>query len=353
MSNILVNIIKNTGNARLIKYGLGAISVGTTIYGIVRQLRKMSLNKQVVLIMGGSRGLALEIARVVTREGAIVVLAARDREELDRARAILDLPAERVHTIVCDVTNEEQVKETVETVQRQYGEIDVLLNVAGLIEAGAMEVQTNEDYQESIATHLWGPMYSINAVLPSMRARKRGRIVNISSIAGLVSVPHLLPYSTSKHALVGYSEGLRSELLKDNIFVTTVCPGLMRTGSPRNADMKGNNVVEYALFSLLDALPFTSIDAQQAAQQIVEAFKHGDTQLIITIQAKALHMVHALVPEAVIDMFGLVNMFLPAQGEAGTTKVKGKDSESVVAPSLLTKLSDAAAVRNNEMGQKS
>jgi len=337
-------------NPRLLKLALAAGSTATAIFAAVRQLRKIDLNKQVILIMGGSRGLALEVARIVAREGAIVALAARDADELASAKAILDLSQDNIFTSVCDVTDEAQVERTVEEVQERFGDVDVLINMAGLIEAGAMEVQLDQDYKDSMNTHFWGPLYAINAVLPSMRERKRGRIVNIASIAGLVSVPHLLPYSTSKHTLVGYSEGLRTELVKDNIYVTTVCPGLMRTGSARNADMKGHNKIEYALFSLLDALPFTSIDAAQAAKEIVEAMKFGDSRLIISIQAKALHMAHALCPTAVIETFGVINCFLPAKGGIGSLKAKGKDSESAVSPSVLTKMSDDAAVRNNEMG---
>jgi len=334
---------------RLVKFALSAGTLATAVFAAVRQLRKIDLGKQVVLIMGGSRGLALEVARIVAREGAYVALAARDADELAAAKAILDLSEDSVFTSVCDVTDEAQVRRTIADVEERFGDVDVLINMAGLIEAGPMEVQLEQDYKDSMNTHFWGPLHAINAVLPSMRERKRGRIVNIASIAGLVSVPHLLPYSTSKHTLVGFSEGLRTELVKDNIYVTTVCPGLMRTGSARNADMKGHNKIEYAFFSILDALPFTSIDAGQAAKEIVEAFKYGDSRLIISIQAKALHLAHAIWPTAVIETFGLVNCFLPGNGGIGTLKAKGKDSESAVSPSVLTKLSDDAAVRNNEM----
>jgi len=87
-------------------------------------------------------------------------------------------------------------------------------------------------------------------VLPQMKNRRFGRIINIASIGGKVAFPHLLPYTASKFALVGYSEGLRAELTQHNVFVTTVCPGLMRTGSPRNADFTGQPEKEYAWFAI-------------------------------------------------------------------------------------------------------
>jgi len=183
-----------------------------------------------------------------------------------------------------------------------------------------------------------------------MQRRQGGRIVNITSIGGKVSVPHLVPYCASKFALVGFSEGLRAELLKDGIRVTTVCPGLMRTGSARNAEFKGQHRAEYALFSLSAALPISSMQVERAARQIVGACKRGDAEVILSIQAKLAAFFHGVFPGATADLFGLVNQFLPGPGGIGEQKAKGKDSESSISPSFLTILNDRAALRNNEMG---
>ena len=118
-----------------------------------------------------------------------------------------------------------------------------------------------------------------------MRAQGGGRIVNISSVGGKVAVPHLVPYTTSKFALVGLSDGMRAELGRENIIVTTVCPGLMRTGSHLNALFKGKHAEEFTWFSIIDSLPISSIDARRAARQIIEACRRGDPQLLISIQA--------------------------------------------------------------------
>src|SRR5262249_21748751 len=157
--------------------------------------------------------------------------------------------------VPCDVTDRKQADALVATVLARWRPIDVLVNNAGTICVGPQETMTEEDYREAMQTNFWGPLHMIEAVLPGMRQRRSGRIVNIASIGGKVSVPHLLPYSASKFALVGLSEGLRAELAKDGILVTTVCPGLMRTGSPRNATFKGQNTAEYAWFSISDSLP--------------------------------------------------------------------------------------------------
>jgi NAD(P)-dependent dehydrogenase (short-subunit alcohol dehydrogenase family) len=231
----------------------------------------------------------------------------------------------------------------------RYGRIDVLVNNAGVIEVGPLEVMKVSDFETAMNTHFWGPAYTALAVMPHMRRRRSGRIVNIASIGGRVSVPHLVPYCSSKFALVGFSEGLRAELLKDGIRVTTVCPGLMRTGSARNAEFKGQHRMEYALFSLSAALPATSMKAERAARQIVAACKRGDAELTLTIQAQLAAKFHGLYPGMTADLLGLVNYFLPAPGGIGERKVKGKDSESWLAPSVLTMLNDEAAIQNNEM----
>jgi NAD(P)-dependent dehydrogenase (short-subunit alcohol dehydrogenase family) len=316
---------------------------------LARKLTEYDLDGKTVLITGGSRGLGLVMAREFAREGARVAICARDAEELDRARMDLVRRGARVIAVPCDITDREQVDEMVRAVSERFGRIDVLVNNAGVIEVGPMEVMTLEDYEQAMKTHFWGPLYTTLAVLPEMRERASGRIVNITSIGGKISVPHLLPYSASKFALVGFSEGLRSELKKDGVVVTTVCPGLMRTGSPRNATFKGQHRAEYAWFSISDSLPVSSMSASRAARQIVEACKRGDAEVVLSIQAKMAVRFHGLFPGLTADLLGLVNKLLPAPGGIGTLRAKGKDSESDMSPSWLTTLSEQAAARNNEI----
>src|SRR5947207_4943379 len=114
---------------------------------------------------------------------------------------------------------------------------------------------------------LWLPYDLSMTAIPHPRRVGEGRVVNIASIGGKVAIPHLAPYCASKFALVGLSDAIRAELARDNICVTTVCPGLMRTGSHLNASFKGDHRREFAWFSLGAALPIFSIDANRAARQ--------------------------------------------------------------------------------------
>lgn len=331
---------------------LAAASAGALVAAraLVRKWREYDLRDKTVLITGGSRGLGLVMAREFAGEGAHVAICARDAEELSRAQADLVKRGASVFSLTCDITDREQVSRMVEAVTSHFGKIDVLVNNAGVIQVGPVEVMTLEDYEEAMRVHFWGPLFTTLAVLPQMRQRREGRIVNITSIGGKVSVPHLVPYSASKFALVGLSEGLRSELAKDGIVVTTVCPGLMRTGSPRNATFKGRHRAEYAWFSISDALPVTSMQAERAARQIISACKRGDAEIVLSIQAQLAVTFHGLFPGLTQDMLGFVNRLLPEPGGIGRARAKGKESASPVSPSWLTALNEQAAVRNNEAG---
>ena len=314
-----------------------------------RYSRRYDLQGKNVLITGGSRGLGLLLAREFCREGARVAICAGDQQELGRARLVLTADGYEVLPVACDVRDRDQVKDAITQIRNQLGPIQILVNNAGMITVGPLETMNIDDYEESINTHFWGPRNTMIAVLPEMRQRREGRIVNISSIGGKIAVPHLLPYSVGKFALTGLSEGLRSEAIKDNIYVTTVCPGLMRTGSPRNAMFKGQHRAEYAWFSISDALPLLSMSAERAATQIVKACCYGDAELVLSFPAKLAIKLHALFPATGADVLALVNSLLPAAADATDKAYLGKESSSEWSPSWLTTLNERAADRNNEV----
>jgi len=325
------------------------ISSGIVAAALSRRRAKFDLAGKIIFITGGSRGLGLLLAKEFAKGGARVAICARDSDELAKAKELLSSLTKDVLTIEADMTMREEAELAIEKIQRDLGPIDVLVNNAGVISVGPLESTTIDDYRSSINTHFWGPYFATIAVLPQMRRRRRGRIVNISSIGGKVSVPHLLPYSVGKFALTGFSEGLRSELRKDNILVTTVCPGLMRTGSPRNALFKGQNEAEYAWFSISDSLPVVSMNAERAARQIVSATRYGCAELVLSLPAKVAVKLHGVVPGLTVEMLGLANRLLPGPGGIGTGIRTGQQSSSEASPSWVTALNEKAAEQNNEV----
>lgn len=161
----------------------------------------------------------------------------------------------------------------------------MLVNCAGQIEVGPLDAMSLDDYDGAMRTNFYGALHTAMAVVPSMRARKSGRIVNISSVGGLVAVPHLLPYTASKFALTGLSLGMRAELAQYGIRVVAVCPGLMRTGSPVNVRYKGDAEAEFAWFKVADSLPLLSMNAARAARRIATATQTGEARVILTVAA--------------------------------------------------------------------
>ncbi len=305
-----------------------------------------------VVVTGGSRGLGLGLARELADAGARVTIVARDAGELTRAADDIRLrqPFAEVLTVDADVREQDAAGRAIEQAFERFGRVDVVINNAGIIQVGPVDHMRLSDYEDAMNTHFWGPLYTTLAALPHMRRQGAGRIVNISSIGGRISVPHLVPYSASKFALSGLSDGLRYELARDNIVVTTVCPGLMRTGSPLNASFKGNHPQEYAWFAISDSLPLATIDAGRAARQILAACRRGDAELVITVQAKLAILARTAAPELFASVMSFINDLLPAPtGREGDRTQLGRESESGWAPSALTEPTYRAAEQNNEM----
>src|SRR5690348_8626410 len=156
-------------NNRLLLAALGA-GAFFAARSLLRQINAYSFRDRVVLITGGSRGLGLLIARELAREGARLAICARDEQELQRAQAELSQRAE-VIAIPCDVSNRREVEAFVQAAQNHFGQVDVLINNAGTISVGPMDVMTVEDYEHAMRVHFWGPLYATLAVLPEMRRR--------------------------------------------------------------------------------------------------------------------------------------------------------------------------------------
>ncbi len=329
---------------------LGGMAAGMALIVAARGLARRRANKRfdllgkVVVITGGSRGLGYALAEECACRAANVVICARDERELRWAKeAIEQKYGIEVMTQVCDVTVNDEVTEFITAVLARYGKIDVLINNAGTISVGPIEAQTLTDFQEAMDVMYWGILYPTLAIIPHMQGRGEGRIANITSFGGKVSVPHLVPYSAAKFAAVGLSEGLRAELLKDGIKVTTVCPGLMRTGSHLNAYFKGDNQKEFTWFAMGAALPVVSIHARRAARKIIDAVRHGDAELIITPQAKAAALFHGVFPGLTANILGVVNRFMPSATGGQRERHLGKQSETAITRSFVTKAGRKAA----------
>jgi NAD(P)-dependent dehydrogenase (short-subunit alcohol dehydrogenase family) len=327
----------------------GGALAGWMLMKLVRERESFSFQGKTVLVTGGSRGLGLVLARDSAAAGARVAICGRDPEVLERARAALERIGAVVVAVPADIAEPESVRLLVETVTERLGPVDVLINNAGVIEVGPAETMSIADYEEAMDINFWGMVYPTLRILPSMRERGGGRIVNITSVGGRIGIPHLLPYSASKFAALGFSQGLRAEVAPDGIAVTTVIPGLMRTGSPRNAIFRGKHRAEYAWFSIADSLPGLTVSANEASRRILSAVRRGDAEVLFPVVARLAVIGSALAPNFTAAALNLAARLLPGAPSRRTGRKSGKESQSGFSPSWLSRRGDEAARKYNQV----
>ncbi len=272
---------------------------------------KLERDYPVAVVVGASRGLGLLIARELDRQGFRVVIVARDPEGLALAAEQLRADGARVATDVCDVTDNAQVEAMVARTESDIGPIEVMICVAGIIQVGPLDVQRRENFEAAVNTMLWGPVNTALAVVPRMRERGHGRIGVITSVGGRIAAPHLLPYTTAKFGAVGFTRGLRAELAGTGVSVTSVEPGLMRTGSHLQASFAGDHGREFAWFATAASLPLLSIDAERAAGRIVRGILAGRAVVTVTPLAMVAPRVDAMFPGLASAILGLTVRLLP------------------------------------------
>ena len=330
-----------------------AMTAAGTVAGVAAFLGARALRRRlqpetdfrdaVVAITGGSRGLGFALALEFARRGARLAICARDAETLHEAEHRLHAYGIHVLAFRCDIGVRQQAEEFIRNVEQQFGRIDVLVNNAGQIEVGPLESQRVEDFEQAMSTMYWGMVYSSLAAYPAMAQRRAGHIVNITSVGGKFAVPHLLPYCGAKFAAVGFSEGLHAELAKDGVKVTTVVPGLLRTGSHLNATFKGDHRKEYSWFALGASLPLVSMSARRAARKIVNAAARGAAEIVLTPQAKLAVAAHGLAPGVVSDIAGVANRLMPGTGSRRPQRYTGKESGTPLTESFVTRAGRTAA----------
>jgi short-subunit dehydrogenase len=319
--------------------GAAGVAAACAVLGAAaRQQRRKKLSGKIVLITGGSRGFGLALAREFAGLDCRLALLARDRQELQSAQAAL--PGHEVFTAVCDVADRTQVATALAAVIEHYGHIDVLINNAGEITVSPLENLTVDDFERAMSVMFWGMLHISLAVLPAMKARGQGRIVNVTSIGGKVTVPHLVSYSCAKAAAVAFSDGLRNEVRQFGVKVTTIVPGLMRTGSHVNASFKGDRVAEAAWFGVAASLPLLSLSAEQAACLAVDAVCTEKSEAILGLPAQILAHARTLMPGLTSEALRLSASLLPAGNDQAVDRQTGKevDDRHGVIYRLLTTL---------------
>lgn len=189
----------------------------------------MNLEGKVAVITGGTKGIGYAIAESLVRAGASVFICSRSREDIEEAIGRLS-EFGQVAGKLCDVRVEDQVKAVLESCERKFGGVDIVVNNAGIgINGKTVEELTSDEWRETIETNLSGVFYACHHAIPMMKRCAGGYIINISSLAGQNPHPRMAAYNASKFGLNGFSEALMQEVRHDNIKVSYICPGSVNT----------------------------------------------------------------------------------------------------------------------------
>jgi short-subunit dehydrogenase len=280
-----------------------------------KQVLLKKLRGKVILITGGSRGLGFALAEELASLGVRLVLTSRHGEELERAKARLvadgRTTAANIYVQASDVSVPQEIQGVVGAATERFGRIDVIINNAGIILVGPLESLNVASFEEAMNINFYGALHTTMAVLPQMLARHEGAIVNIASIGGKVAFPHLLPYVASKFAMTGWSQGLRAELAGKGIRVTTVTPGIMRTGSHIQAQYSGDVEGEYRWFGGAASLPITASNARSAARKVIRALVGGAAEISVGLEAVVAARTANIAPELTANVLAATNGLLP------------------------------------------
>jgi short-subunit dehydrogenase len=329
---------------------LGGAALGLSIAALARAARRprLHLDGRVAVVTGGSRGLGLLLADEIGRRGARVAICGRDLRALEAAERRLSALGIEVIAHRCDLGDRGQAEAFIARVVEAWGRVDVLINNAGMIHVEPAQTTTLDHLEEAMRSNFWSAAHTTFAALPHLRAQRDARIVNVTSIGGRVAVPHLLGYSASKFALLGFSEGLDAELRSSGLRVITVIPGLMRTGSYHNAEFGGRMEQEIAWFSVSSSLPLLTVGARRAARRIVRAIEKGERLVYVGWPAAVASLAHGVAPGLVMRAAEIADRLLPAPDGVTEVPARGRDIASPLRGTRLVRLGERAARENNE-----
>lgn len=279
--------------------------------------------------------------------GHNLVVNARSADGLAAAATDLRSRGVQVVDVAGDISDPEVAERLVTAATGRFGRLDVLVANAGVIQVGPVQAMRPDDFAQAMDVMYWGVVHPTLAALPALRAH-RGRILVVTSIGGKLPAPHLLPYVAAKHAAVGFAEGLRIEAARDGVSVTVGVPGLMRTGSPRNALFTGDHAAEHAWFAIGDSLPVLSMSAKRAASRLVRATLRGTPEVILTPAAGLGARLHGLAPATTLRLT-VANHLLPADQTPTPTRPGHAVARTGSLLRTLTTLTRKSAERTHEL----
>ncbi|HEU4412372.1 MAG TPA: SDR family oxidoreductase [Polyangiaceae bacterium] len=279
--------------------------------GAARRSRRLDLRGKVVVVTGGGRGLGYAIASEFARRGSRLALCGRDPAEVEGAAEALRRAGADAFAARCDASDPDEVARFFAQTLDRFGALDVLVNNAGECFVGPAVALHQADVERALRNIFWATYHPTMAALPHLRARRRGRIVNVTSIGGKVGLPHMSAYAAGKFAVTGFSETLAAELVKDGIYVSTVTPPPLRNGAQLASRYGGRREQEFAWFAWGLSSRLTAIDARRAARAVVDAAEYGDPERAVSLSSWLLARLQGLLPGTTTRVLALVDRAMP------------------------------------------
>jgi len=230
----------------------------------------MNIENKIAIVTGASSGIGLALSRLLSEKGAKVALVARSKEKLEA------LSKEIPHSLAvpADMTVRTDVVRAVKGTVEHFGGVDILINNAGRGYDAPVETMDIEEFRRTLGLNVIGPVTAMQLVIPIMRIRGGGTIMNVSSGTALMHLPNMSPYSSSKRALAGISLTAREELKRDNIVVSVVYPFITDTDFEKNTV---KDIIDDE--SPQDSEKFTPDTPEYIAQRIVEGIESGEAEI--------------------------------------------------------------------------
>jgi len=284
------------------------------------------LNGRVAILTGASRGLGVDVAKAMAREGIDLVLAARSQGELERVAEEIRATGRRALAVPCDVSVAEDRQRLVAATLAEFGKCDILVNNAGIEMSGFYEQEPEEEIAKIIDVNLTSAMLLTRAILPHMLERKTGHIVNMASLAGKVPMPYSVPYSASKAGLIAFTEGIRNEFKKRGVSASAICPGFVS-----DAGMYADWEREIGVKAGMLAKPVTPT---KVANNVVKAIqKDRPEMLVFWMPGRSTTALAEMMPgnfERVFPVFGSFTFFRKvAEHREKREKAEAKEAEKV------------------------
>jgi short-subunit dehydrogenase len=253
-----------------------------------------SFEERVAVVTGAGSGIGRATCLALAHEGCRLAVVDRNAEAADETAALIRRMGRQATVHLVDVTDREQIGSLPDEVVGAHGAVHILVNNAGVTSAGEFEAESVDDLRWIVDINMWGVVHGCRAFLPTLRAADEAHIVNMSSMVGLLGLPHNVSYSLTKGAVRAFTEALRGELITTSIGVTTVFPGAIRTNITDSA--RGTQADRLGEMGRSRLAPVVMRPPSSVARKIVSAIRHDRARVVVGPDAHLVSLITRIAP---------------------------------------------------------